>query len=95
MGMSRHRVFCKQLSNLHQYYNKIEFIGGINADGSRWKVSQSRAIEGIESGKWEFYVQFNNELVDVIVASNNGVKYLKTKSDGIEPNNLLNLPSCP
>jgi hypothetical protein len=92
--MSRHRVHCKQLSNLHQEYNKIEFIGGINSDGTRWKVHQSRAIEGIESGKWEFYVLFNLTEVDLIVSSINGVKYLKTKNDGIEPNNLLNLPDC-
>lgn len=93
--MSRHRVLCKQLSNLHQPHNKIEFIGGLNSDGTRWKVTQSRAIEGIESGKWEFYVQHNNIMVDIIVSSNDGEKYLKTKNDGIEPNNLLNLPECP
>ena len=32
--------------------------------------------------------------VDVIVASHNGNKYLKTKNDGLQPDNLLSLPEC-
>lgn len=93
--MSRHRVLCIQKSNNSEIHNIIEFIGGLNSDGTRWKVSQSRAIDGIESGKWEFFVEFNNKVVNVIVATNNGNKYLKTENDGFELNNLLSLPDCP
>jgi hypothetical protein len=31
----------------------------------------------------------------VIVAVHNGHKYIKTKADGIQPDNLLSLPECP
>lgn len=93
--MSRHKVLCVQRSNRSNPDEKIEFIGGLNANGTRWKVSQSRAIEAIESGKWEFYVQVNGNVADVIIATNNGNKYIKTKIDDLETNNLLSLPECP
>jgi hypothetical protein len=38
----------------------------------------------------------NGVSVDVIVSkSAAGHKYLKTKNDGEQPNNLLSLPECP
>jgi hypothetical protein len=71
-------------------------VGGTNADGSRWKITQERAIEGIESGEWQFYVSAGGKSVWVIVAvSAAGNKYLKTENDGEHPNNLLSLPECP
>jgi hypothetical protein len=54
------------------------------------------AIAGAEDGRWQFFVSVNNKpvLVDVAVAPRRR-KYLKTRNDGAEPNNLLSLPDCP
>ncbi len=93
--MSRHKVRCIQKSNRHEIHNIIEFIGGLNSNGTNWKVSQKRAIQGMESGKWEFYVEIDGKIANVIIATNNGLKYIKTESDNLESNNLLNLPNCP
>jgi hypothetical protein len=89
------RIQCINKSDRMSAHERITFIGGINPDGIRWKLSLDQAIQGIESGQWRFFVSVNNDTVWVIVATSaSGHKYLKTQSDGDQPNNLLSLPEC-
>lgn len=74
-------------------HRKIAFIGGINPNGTNWKITQEEAISGIECGDWSFYVVKDDQSVKVIVAeAPDGSKYLKTFTDGVIPGNLLSLP---
>ena len=92
-----HRVTCINKADRDNPHERIRSIGGQNADGTRWKLSQPDAIQGIEQGKWSFFVERPaGDRVAVIVAiSAAGNKYLKTTADGDQPNNLLSLPECP
>ncbi len=93
--MSKHQIKCINKSDRDNPYERITHIGGVNSNGTNWKLTQKEAIMHIKSGKYEFFVQVNGKAVDVIVAeSRYGNEYIKTKADGDEPNNLLSLMEC-
>ncbi|HEY8007639.1 MAG TPA: DUF3892 domain-containing protein [Methylocella sp.] len=53
------------------------------------------AIHKIETGELAFLVQAHRKTVGVIVAvSPSGKKYLKSETDGDQPDTLLRLPEC-
>jgi hypothetical protein len=93
---ARHQVRCINKHPRHDAYKRIDNIGGVNGDGTRWKLTEEKAIDGIKAGTWTFFVSVNGNAVDVVIAkSAYGNEYLKTEADGVEPNNLLSLPECP
>ena len=97
MSTIRARVQCINKTDRYNPHERIRNVGGVNPDGGRWKLSQPEAIRGIEDGTYSFYVERPvGDRVEVIVATSAaGNKYLKTRSDGDHPNNLLSLPECP
>ncbi|WP_179412660.1 DUF3892 domain-containing protein [Mucilaginibacter sp. E4BP6] len=93
---SRRKVSCiNKRGGDHEAHERISHIGGINADGNRWREHEDDAIAGIENKTKEFYVSVGGKNVEIIVAKHNGRKYLKTEADGYSPDNLLSLPECP
>ena len=90
------QITCINKSDRPNPHERIKSVGGVNGDGTRWRLTQEAAIQGIESGTYSFYVSVNSRTVWVIVGTSQyGHKYLKTQNDGDQPNNLLSLPECP
>lgn len=91
---TRKEVTCINKKEHHHPHERITHIGGVYA-GTRWKRTQEDAIRDIENKDCEYYVSKGGYTADVIVASRDGKKYLKTTNDGESPDNLLSLPECP
>jgi hypothetical protein len=93
---TRRQAQCINKTNRSSSYDRISHIGGVNSLGTRWKLTQDEAIQGIENGDYSFYVSKAGHTVDVIVSKSAfGNKYIKTVNDGEIPDNLLSLPECP
>ncbi|EHQ25895.1 DUF3892 domain-containing protein [Mucilaginibacter paludis] len=93
---TKRQVSCINKRGSHySAHERISHIGGINHDNTRWKLTEDQAIKDIENKQYEFYVLVNGRSSDVIVASYQGCKYLRTIADGYSPDNLLSLPECP
>ena len=85
--MSNVRIACINKSDRDNPWERITHVGGTNA-GTRWKISQEQAIEGIEGRNVAILgCRPDNDPVWVIVAiSQHGNKYIKTEPDGDQPN---------
>jgi hypothetical protein len=96
MTMTRHEIKCINKTDRYDPHERISAVGGVNADGTRWRLSQDQVIAAIEKRESGFFVRVQGHEVDVVVAvSRYGHKYIKTEADGEQPNNLLSLPECP
>jgi hypothetical protein len=92
---SRYEVLCVRKADRTNAHERITHIGGRNADGAAWRITQEKAISGIEKGEWSFYVSRGGHTVNVVVAvSRWNYEYIKTEADGEQPDNLLSLPEC-
>ncbi len=87
--MSRLQVTCIHKTNRYNPHERIEMIGG-----SGWKCTEQEAIQYIKRGQHSFYVSRGGAVADVIIAIHLGREYLKTRPDGLSPDNLLSLPEC-
>jgi Protein of unknown function (DUF3892) len=89
-------IRCVVKTDRASAYERIQSVGGVKPDGSRWILTQDQAIAYIQDGTHVFYIENPGGLrIDVIVATSAHGNYLKTVADREQPDKLLSLPSCP
>ena len=88
-------IRCINRSTSFNPHDRIINVGGVNADRTRWKLSQTEAIHCIVNDTYLFYIKRGRKMDYVVIANQSGWKYLKTTTDGEQPDSLLTLPECP
>jgi len=93
---TRHQICCVTKTAFMNHHQRLRLVGGVNPDGSWWKMTEADAIAGIEARRWSFFVSGNRGDRDIVVATSRyGTLYLKTAADeGLQPEGLLVLPEC-
>ncbi|MBN7818045.1 hypothetical protein [Algoriphagus pacificus] len=92
--MTRLRILCTQKTSSKNNPLEITHIGGVNGRGEKWKITVKEAVEGIQSGNFEFYLVENFAEIPVIVTSENPNSLFAT-GNGFLHNLLEDLPDCP
>ena len=70
---------------------RVASISGVNADHTRWNLSQTAAIALIEKGTDEFFFRAGEQTVRVVVLTHAGEKYLQSERETTHPEDLLNV----
>ena len=88
-------VKCINKTYRQDPHDMIHRFGGVNADGTTWRLSHAEMIAAVEKNSYgSFTVSGGGKTAKCIVATHNGNKYVKTENDGVKPDNLLSLPEC-
>jgi hypothetical protein len=90
--LARHQITC--ITKRGDHYNPHERISHIGNQNAGWRLTETSAIQRIENREDSFFTMVNNREAEIVVATHEGRKYLKTDADGYAPNNLLALKEC-
>ena len=92
--MKRLRILCTRKISKETFNGDISHIGGVNGGGEKWNIAVKEAVEGIQSGLYEFYMVDGFEEINVNI-SGNIEKTLTAIGKGYLHNLLFDLPDCP
>lgn len=87
----RRAVSTINRSYSHDPLERIDSIGGVNSDRTRWTLTQVAAIAAIEAGTDEFFVSTETGKVKLVVLRNREQKYLQSEREAQHPDELLSL----
>ena len=73
----------------HDPLERIDSIGGVNSDRTRWQMSQVAAIAAIESRSDEFFITADGVPVKLVVLTHRQQKYLQSERESTHPDDLL------
>jgi hypothetical protein len=88
----KYQILCSRKANTKGIAT-ITHVGGRNPSGEVWSLKSQEVIEGIQSGKWEFFMNLGRNSYSVILSETATGFELRTA--GTEKNLILELPDCP
>ena len=91
------QIKCVNKSDRTIAHERILSVGGSPGPTTiNWKRSQEQAIADIETGGCAYWVAVpgSDSVWVKVVVDPFGNKYIKTETDGEQPEHLLSLPEC-
>lgn len=92
--MKRLRILCTKRLTKGSFEGDITHISGVNGTGEKWNISIREAVEGINSGSFEFFIVEQFKEINVKVTGDIE-KSLTALGQGYLHNLLFDLPDCP
>jgi len=93
--MPRLQITCaNKLGDYCKPHERIQSVGGVDYAVGRWKHLEDDAIRYIENRTHSYFLNVGGRAVNIIVATYDNQKYLKSENVGYSPENLLALPDC-
>ena len=90
------QILCIRRTDRSEAHERIARVSGVDASGGVWTMTQAEAVAAVQAGTWRFYASVWGRATWVVVGTTaDGSAYLKTDTDGLQPNNLLTLPDMP
>ena len=73
----------------------VSHYGWLDDDGKRGKMTRPQAVNWVEKGNGAYVEDsYGNKVYCYVRTSVNGVKFLQTRSNDRDTDNLLELPEC-
>jgi hypothetical protein len=87
--MAAFQIICISKTDRYNPHERIRQVGLANGQ----KLTVAQVIASIDQGNL-YYVSRLGKVIGVVTAWHEENRYIKTIPDGIQPNNLLELPEC-
>jgi hypothetical protein len=88
----KYQILCSRKA-LKKGVTVLTHIGGRNPLAEVWSLKIEEVIEGIQSGKWEFFMNLGRHSYPVILLESESGQ--EVQSAGTNKNLILELPDCP
>ncbi len=88
------RITCITKPNPHSPLEHITNVGGTRANGTRFYITREECAGDIDRRRDSYYVQVGADTVMVETYTLHGQRFIKTKADRTQRDNLLSLPQC-
>jgi hypothetical protein len=88
------QIICITKHNRYSSHEAIERVGGVRANGEAFNITREECADDILSQKTSYEVQVGKNRTPVLAYTKGAGKYLMTKSDQTDTDNLLSLPEC-
>ena len=58
------QIQCAKCDNANPH-QRVRYVGGMNPDGTRWKMSEDEAVTGMKEGKLRFWTSRRQKIARV------------------------------